>query len=259
MDEPFGALDALTRRSAQRCPRPRSGSHRAHHRVRHPRHRRGDPARRHGVRDEPATRPRARGRRDRHPAAGAASRCASARFIELCTGRCTDLRTLSAPAPPCRSFGPMSPTGRSAGRSPPQRLEHCDPSVGVVLRQSASSRPNRWSRDPGFGGVVSLRGEHDFATIERTSAPSRRRTRTCRSTSPRAGFIYSTVIGVYLDAGPPACAPEVVLFKLVAPPRNTTVLTNRRSRATRDPERCMSAGRTMQTCLSIRTPGGLGV
>ena len=129
-----------TSRSARSTPSPGRGAqrfltqiweqHRPHDRLRHARHRRGDLPRRHGLRDEPAARPRQGGRRGRHPAPALARRHRRApRFAEL-KHRILSLIFADVDAEARRRALSPGRLGRRAGRA----------------RRTRASRRARWRR-----------------------------------------------------------------------------------------------------------------
>jgi anti-anti-sigma factor len=88
--------------------------------------------------------------------------------------------------------------------------------VSVVEAEPLESRPD------GFGGVVSLRGEHDFATIDAIERAVTQTEENVLLDLSACEFIDSAVIGAIL-----ACVRELAhrgsRLELVAPPENTTV------------------------------------
>ncbi len=88
--------------------------------------------------------------------------------------------------------------------------------VSVVETEPLESRP------AGFGGVVSLRGEHDFATIDAIERAVTQADENVLLDLSACEFIDSTVIGAILT-----CIRELAhrgsRLELVAPPENTTV------------------------------------
>ena len=88
--------------------------------------------------------------------------------------------------------------------------------VSVVEAEPLESRPD------GFGGVVSLRGEHDFATTDAIERAVTEAHDNVLLDLSACDFLDSAVIGAIL-----ACVRELAHrgshLELVAPPENTTV------------------------------------